>query len=76
MAISLWELRSYMSLKDAASGTEGIIRSSVNHFRKKSEYLSYLLRSYMNENTFTDCFFFPFDLFVSLFFSSVCIFMF
>ena len=36
MAISLRELRSELSVKDAASSAEGIIRNSVNYLRKKT----------------------------------------
>ena len=44
MAVRLRELRSDLSLKDAASNTEGITRSSVNYFSKgKSEYSHHLL---------------------------------
>ena len=71
MAISLWELQSDLSLKDAASTIEGIILSSINYLHKgKSENLCDELCSEMNENTFVDSFLFRFDLFVSLFLSS------
>ena len=44
MAINLWELKSNLSLKDAASSTEGIPQSSVNYLCKiKSEHLHDLL---------------------------------
>ena len=77
MAIKLWELRSDLTLKDAASSTEEITWSSVSYLHKiKWWYSRDLLRSWMNENTFVDSFFFNFNLFVSLFFSSVCIFVF
>ena len=77
MAIKLWELRSDLTLKDAASSTEGITWSSVSYLHKRKWWYSRdLLRSWMNENTFVDSFFFNFNLFVSLFFSSVCIFVF
>ena len=36
MAISLWELRINLSVKDAASSTEGITRSSVNYLLKRN----------------------------------------
>ena len=46
MAIRLRELRSDLSLKDAASSTEVITRSSVNYLReRKSEYSLDLLCS-------------------------------
>ena len=46
MAISLWQLRNDLNLKDAASNTQGITRSSVNYLReKKSEYSRDLLYS-------------------------------
>ena len=64
ITVSLWELQSDLSLKDASSSTEWITWSSV------------ILCRQMNENTFVDSFFFGFDLFMSLFFSSVCIFVF
>ena len=39
MAISLWQLRNDLNLKDAASNTQGNTRSSVNYLReRKSEY--------------------------------------
>ena len=76
MVISLWELQSNQSLKDASS-TEKITQSSVNYLHKrKSKYLCALLLSQMNENTFFDSFFFCLHLSVSMFFSSVCIFVF
>ena len=46
MSISLWELQSYMSLKDAASSTEGVTRSGVNYLgKRKSKYSCELLCS-------------------------------
>ena len=46
MALSLWEMRSNLSIKDAASSTEGITKSSVKYLRKrKSKNLQDLLRS-------------------------------
>ena len=45
MAVILSELRSALSLNDAASSTEGIIRSSVNYLHKKSKYSCDLLYS-------------------------------
>ena len=59
MVVRLWELQSNLSLKDAASSTEGITRSSVNYLRKrKSQHSQDLLHSYMNQNTFVDSSFF------------------
>ena len=34
MGVTLWELRSNLSLKDASSSTEGITLSSVNYLSK------------------------------------------
>ena len=46
MALSLLEMRSNLSIKDAASSTEGITKSSVKYLRKiKSKNLQDLLRS-------------------------------
>ena len=58
-----------MSLKDAASSTKGITRSSVNCSRTgKSGYSGDLLRSSMNGNTLVNSFFFYFDPLASLLF--------
>ena len=44
--MSLWELQNDLSLKDAASNTEGITHNSVNYLRKrKHEYSRDLLFS-------------------------------
>ena len=46
MAISLRELRSDLSLKDAAPNSEGIAQSSANYLRKrKSKHFCNLLCS-------------------------------
>ena len=45
MAINLWEPRIDLSLRDVASSTEGITRSSIKYLRKKNEYLRDPLRS-------------------------------
>ena len=68
MATSLWEPRSDLSLKDAASSTGGITWGIVNYLRKRKKLiLAWSITYEMNENTFIDSFFFRFDLFVSLF---------
>ena len=58
MAISLWELRSDLSLNYAASSTEGITRSSVNylHKRKANTRMIYYVVNWMK--TLVDSFFF------------------
>ena len=77
MAITLWELWSDLSWKDAASSTEGITRSSVDYLRKrKSKHSRDPLRIWINENTFVDSFFFRFDLFLSHCFSLLSAFFF
>ena len=69
-------LRSDVGLKDAERSTDEITRSNVNYLReRKIEYSRDLLHSQMSENVFFDIFFFRFDLFFWLLFSSVCIFL-
>ena len=64
-------LRSDLSLKDAAKNTDRVTQSSVNYLHeRKTEYSRDLLNCQMSENFFFDIFFFRFDLFFWLLFSS------